>query len=179
MKNTFGNLTWLAGKWKAWRCISYWKWWCSIAMLIYQRVKMLNFFMARLPVFGDAFVTLLIRKVFVVCREEIPPPRLEKPKRRPQDSESGWSFWKTSGSPTWKHFGLQKTPRKKWLLGKRFLGILVMVYSYSFYSYWVHAVLETKVLQNTTCVQDDHDEDVDNYKEDNFFSRWSAGRLLG
>ena len=50
---------------------------------------MLNFFMARLPVFGDAFVTLLIRKVFVVCREEIPPPRLEKPKRRPQDSESG------------------------------------------------------------------------------------------
>ena len=33
-----GKLTW---QWKMdpdWRCISYWKWWYSIAMLVYQRV---------------------------------------------------------------------------------------------------------------------------------------------
>ena len=26
------------GKWTLWRCISYWEWWFSIAMLVYQRV---------------------------------------------------------------------------------------------------------------------------------------------
>ena len=29
------------GKWTIWRCISYWNWGCSIAMLVYQRVVIL------------------------------------------------------------------------------------------------------------------------------------------
>ena len=33
-----GNLTWLAGKWTLWRCISHHKWGYSTAMLVYQRV---------------------------------------------------------------------------------------------------------------------------------------------
>ena len=33
-----GKLTWLAGRWTSWRCIPYWKWWFSIAMLVYWRV---------------------------------------------------------------------------------------------------------------------------------------------
>ena len=30
------------GKWTLWRCISYWKLWCSIAMLVYQRVPAMD-----------------------------------------------------------------------------------------------------------------------------------------
>ena len=30
------------GKWTLWRCISYWKWWYSIAMLVYWRVSFLK-----------------------------------------------------------------------------------------------------------------------------------------
>ena len=36
--NIHGKLTWLAGKWSSWRCIPYWKWGYSIAMLVYWRV---------------------------------------------------------------------------------------------------------------------------------------------
>ena len=40
------------GKWTIWRCISYWKWWCSIAMLVYQRVSILKDFWSRVPSFS-------------------------------------------------------------------------------------------------------------------------------
>ena len=33
-----GKLTWQIGKWTLWRCISYWKRWISIAMLVCWRV---------------------------------------------------------------------------------------------------------------------------------------------
>ena len=33
------------GTWTLWRCISYWKWWFSIVMLVYQRVtSSINFY---------------------------------------------------------------------------------------------------------------------------------------
>ena len=37
-KLPFGKLTYSDGKWSIGRCISYWKWGYSIAMLVYQKV---------------------------------------------------------------------------------------------------------------------------------------------
>ena len=96
---------------------------------------MLNFFMARLPVFADAFVTLLIRKVLLFVERKFIPPDLKSKKKTASRLRIGLIFLENEWFTNLKTLWAVENPINKWLLEKRFLGILVVVYSYSYFSY--------------------------------------------